>query len=58
MLLGSGESKHLHVESRFGPKSDHEKIVFHGVLPVCFLAISASSFPPTRQLQLKATSRG
>lgn len=58
MLLGSGEGKHLHVESRFGQDSNHEKTFFHGVLPVCFLAVSTSSSPPTRQLQLKATSRG
>lgn len=56
MLLGSGESKHLHVESRSGPRPWPRKTVFHGVLPICFLVISASSFPPTRQLQLKATS--
>lgn len=58
MLLGSGEGKHLHVDSRFGKNADRGKTFLHVVLPCCLLAVSTSSSPPTRQLQLKATSRG
>lgn len=47
MLLGSSESKHLHVESRFGPKSDHEKRSFMA----CFLFVFWSyQLPHSHQL--------
>lgn len=58
MLLGSGEGKHLHVESRFGQDANHEKTFFHGVLPVCFLSVSTSSSPTNSAITAKSNIQG